>query len=109
MAPVAIDLIERRRERRRPGGGTRWRPQAVLRPGQPVTLLNISSRAALVESEAQGARQRRQHGYGRLRAAALLEPQPDAGIILFWLALLTCFDVVFVTLALWTFEPLMTD
>jgi heme exporter protein CcmB len=27
----------------------------------------------------------------------------------FWLALLACFDVVFVTLALWTFEPLMTD
>ena len=41
--------------------------------------------------------------------AALLEPQPDAGIIRFWLALLACFDVVFVTLALWTFEPLMTD
>jgi heme exporter protein CcmB len=41
--------------------------------------------------------------------AALLEPQPDAGIIHFWLVLLGCFDVVFVTLALWTFEPLMTD
>lgn len=41
--------------------------------------------------------------------AALLEPQPDAGIIRFWLVLLACFDVVFVTLALWTFEPLMTD
>ena len=26
-----------------------------------------------------------------------------------WVALLVCFDVVFVTLALWTFEPLMTD
>ena len=36
--------------------------------------------------------------------AALLQPQPDAGIIRFWLALLACFDVVFVTLALWTFE-----
>jgi hypothetical protein len=24
-------------------------------------------------------------------------------------ALLVCFDVVFVTLALWTFEPVMTD
>ena len=41
--------------------------------------------------------------------AALLEPQLDPGIIRFWLALLVCFDVVFVTLALWTFEPLMTD
>jgi hypothetical protein len=27
----------------------------------------------------------------------------------FWLALLVTFDVVFVTLALWTFEPVMTD
>ena len=26
-----------------------------------------------------------------------------------WMALLVCFDVVFVTLALWTFEPLMTE
>ena len=52
MAPVAIDLTERRRERRCPGGG-RWRSHAVLRPGQPVTLLNISSHAALVESEAR--------------------------------------------------------
>ena len=53
MAPVAIDLIERRRERRTLGGGPRWRAHAVLRPGQPVTLLNISSRAALVESAAR--------------------------------------------------------
>ncbi len=41
--------------------------------------------------------------------AALLQPEVDASIIYFWLALLVCFDVVFVTLALWTFEPLMTD
>ena len=41
--------------------------------------------------------------------AALLEPPPDADILRFWLALLGCFDVVFVTLALWTFEALMTD
>ena len=41
--------------------------------------------------------------------AALLQPEVDASIIGFWLALLACFDVVFVTLALWTFEPLMTD
>jgi hypothetical protein len=27
----------------------------------------------------------------------------------FWIALLVFFDVVFVTLALWTFEPLMTE
>jgi hypothetical protein len=53
MAPVAIDLIERRRERRSSGGGACWRAHAVLRPGLPVTLLNISSRAALVESAAR--------------------------------------------------------
>jgi len=53
MAPIAIDLIERRRECRCPGGGARWRSHAVLRPGQLVTLLNISSRAALVESAAR--------------------------------------------------------
>lgn len=41
--------------------------------------------------------------------AALLQPDVDAASVRFWLALLGCFDVVFVTLALWTFEPLMTD
>jgi heme exporter protein CcmB len=41
--------------------------------------------------------------------AALFQPQPDAGMAQFWFALLVFFDVVFVTLALWTFEPLMTD
>jgi heme exporter protein CcmB len=41
--------------------------------------------------------------------AALLQPELDASVVRLWLALLVCFDVVFVTLALWTFEPLMTD
>jgi heme exporter protein CcmB len=41
--------------------------------------------------------------------AALLEPELEVAIVRFWVALLICFDVVFVTLALWTFEPLMTD
>ena len=40
---------------------------------------------------------------------ALLQPEFDAAIVRFWLMLLLTFDVVFVTLALWTFEPLMTD
>ena len=53
MASLAIDLIERRRERRTTGAGPHWQAPAVLRPGQPVTLLNISSRAALVESAAR--------------------------------------------------------
>jgi heme exporter protein CcmB len=41
--------------------------------------------------------------------AALLQPELDVAMVRFWIALLVAFDVVFVTLALWTFEPLMTD
>jgi heme exporter protein CcmB len=40
---------------------------------------------------------------------ALLEPQPDVAMLRFWLMLLVAFDAVFVTLALWTFGPLMTE
>jgi heme exporter protein B len=41
--------------------------------------------------------------------AALLQPEIDEALVRFWLALLITFDAVFVTLALWTFEVLMTD
>lgn len=41
--------------------------------------------------------------------SALVEPAFDVAIARFWLTLLLAFDAVFVTLALWTFEPLMTD
>jgi len=41
--------------------------------------------------------------------SALLQPAPDEAMATMWIALLLCFDVVFVTLALWTFEPLMTE
>jgi heme exporter protein CcmB len=41
--------------------------------------------------------------------AALLAETPDEPVALMWIALLASFDVVFVTLALWTFEPLMTE
>jgi heme exporter protein B len=41
--------------------------------------------------------------------AVLLQPDVDRAVLGFWLALLGTFDVVFVTLALWTFEPVMTD
>ncbi len=41
--------------------------------------------------------------------AALLEPAPDLPMVRFWVSLLLAFDAVFVTLALWTFEPVMTD
>jgi heme exporter protein CcmB len=41
--------------------------------------------------------------------AALLESPPDEPTALMWIGILAAFDVVFVTLALWTFEPLMTE
>ena len=44
---------ERRSERRRSAGSSGCRPDAVLRPGQAVVLVNINSRAALVESDAR--------------------------------------------------------
>jgi heme exporter protein B len=41
--------------------------------------------------------------------SALLQPDPDLAMARFWISLLVFFDVVFVTLSLWTFEPVMTD
>ena len=41
--------------------------------------------------------------------AALFQPVPDIATGAVLAALLVFFDAVFVTLALWTFEPLMTD
>jgi heme exporter protein CcmB len=41
--------------------------------------------------------------------AALLAETPDVAMAQFWVALLFFFDVVFVVLSLWTFEPLMTE
>jgi heme exporter protein CcmB len=41
--------------------------------------------------------------------AALLASPPDEPMATLWIAMLAFFDVVFITLSLWTFEPLMTD
>ena len=41
--------------------------------------------------------------------AALLQPEADEPMARAWLAMLVFFDVVFITLALWTFEPVMTE
>ena len=41
--------------------------------------------------------------------AALLASPVEEATATMWLAILISFDVVFVTLALWTFEPLMTE
>ena len=40
---------------------------------------------------------------------ALLDPEPNIAMAQFWVVLLLFFDVVFITLSLWTFEPLMTE
>ena len=40
---------------------------------------------------------------------AILASPLDEPIVMLWIALLAFFDVVFVTLSLWTFEPLMTE
>jgi len=41
--------------------------------------------------------------------AALLQPEGGVPMARAWLAMLVFFDVVFITLALWTFEPVMTE
>jgi heme exporter protein B len=41
--------------------------------------------------------------------AALLQAEVDIPMARAWLSMLVFFDVVFVTLALWTFEPVMTE
>ncbi len=91
-----IKELERRRDCRCPGGGTRWRSLAILRPGQPVTVLNISTQAALVESASRlrpGARTEIQLGgtdtrvsvAGRLDRCyvAALEPIRYRGVVVF--------------------------
>jgi heme exporter protein CcmB len=40
---------------------------------------------------------------------ALVQPEPDLVLARVWVSLLFFFDIVFVTLALWTFEPVMTE
>jgi heme exporter protein CcmB len=41
--------------------------------------------------------------------AALLQPEADVPMARLWISMLVLFDTVFVTLALWTFEPVMTE
>src|SRR5438128_4610936 len=47
--------------------------------------------------------------FGVLGTAALLQSPPDETTAIMWLGILFALDVVFLTLALWTFEPLMTE
>lgn len=46
---------------------------------------------------------------GSQGTGALLQPEVDFATVRFCVVLLLCFDVVFVTLALWTFDALMAD
>jgi heme exporter protein CcmB len=41
--------------------------------------------------------------------SGLLQEPAEPALAIMWIAILASFDVVFVTLALWTFEPLMTE
>lgn len=41
--------------------------------------------------------------------AALLQSPPDTAMAVMWIGLLGSIDVVFITLALWSFEPVMTE
>jgi hypothetical protein len=41
--------------------------------------------------------------------AALIDPTPQLDMARLWVMLLLTFDVVFLTLSLWTFESLMTE
>jgi heme exporter protein B len=46
---------------------------------------------------------------GVLGTSALMQNPADEPMATLWISLLSFFDVVFLTLALWMFEPLMTD
>jgi heme exporter protein CcmB len=41
--------------------------------------------------------------------SALFQAQVDESIAIMWITMLAAFDAVFITLALWTFEPVMTE
>jgi hypothetical protein len=100
MAPIAITSVDRRSEPRHAGGGARYGCRAVLRPGQPVTIVNITTRGALVESDSRlrpgaytemqlSASDRRASIKGRLDRCyvAALEPIRYRGVVLFEQAL----------------------
>ncbi len=95
MASLAA-AAERRRHHRIEPAQTLWRPDAVLRPGQSVRLLNICRCGALVESGARlrpGARTELQLAglsarhtiRGRLERChvAALDPLRYRGVIVF--------------------------
>lgn len=46
---------------------------------------------------------------GVMGTVAVIQAEPNLELARFWVALLFFFDVIFATLALWTFEPVMTE
>jgi hypothetical protein len=46
---------------------------------------------------------------GVMGTAAVIGPEPSFAAARTWLTLLVCFDAVFVTIALWTFAPVMNE
>jgi hypothetical protein len=46
---------------------------------------------------------------GMQGTAAILAAEPDFATARLWLSMLVFFDLVFVTLALWTFAPVMRE
>jgi len=46
---------------------------------------------------------------GVMGTVAVIQIEPNFELARFWLALLLFFDAIFLTLALWTFEPVMTE
>ena len=50
MAPITATMNERRNERRYATAATQWEEDAILRPGIPVVVLNISPHGLLFES-----------------------------------------------------------
>ena len=47
--------------------------------------------------------------YGMRGTVALTEVPADSASAIMWIGLLACMDAVFLVLALWTFEPVMTE
>lgn len=46
---------------------------------------------------------------GVMGTGAIIAPEPSLAAARTWLTLLVCFDAVFVTIALWTFAPVMNE
>jgi ABC-type transport system involved in cytochrome c biogenesis permease component len=46
---------------------------------------------------------------GVMGTVALTQPEPQEALAWFWINLLVFWDVVFITLSMWTFDPLMTE